>query len=69
MGALIAGVVADLFGLAAAIWAVAVVTALSGAVVAARMYETHRPGAGTFAAVPPPTARVTAAPPAGVRRW
>jgi MFS family permease len=41
IGALLAGVVADLLGLAAAIWVVAAVTALSGGVVAVRMYETH----------------------------
>jgi MFS family permease len=41
-GALLAGVIADAFGLAAAIWAVAAITAASGAVVAARMYETHQ---------------------------
>jgi MFS family permease len=40
VGALLAGVVADLFGLAASIWVVAVITALSGLVVAVRMYET-----------------------------
>ncbi|WP_046471532.1 MFS transporter [Allosalinactinospora lopnorensis] len=40
-GALVAGVVADLFGLRAAVWAVAAVTALSGLLVAMRMYETH----------------------------
>jgi len=46
-GALLAGVIADAFGLAAAIWAVAALTAASGIVVAARMYETHqRPDAG-----------------------
>jgi len=46
-GALLAGIIADTFGLAAAIWAVAAITAASGAVVAARMYETHqRPDAG-----------------------
>jgi len=42
VGALLAGVVADLLGLAAAIWAVAVLTAASGVAVAVRMYETHR---------------------------
>ena len=42
IGALVAGVVADLLGLAAAIWAVAALTAASGLVVALRMYETHR---------------------------
>lgn len=45
-GALVGGVVADLFGLAAAIWVVAALTALSGMVVAIRMYETHRPDRG-----------------------
>jgi MFS family permease len=43
VGALLAGIVADMLGLEAAIWAVAALTALSGAVVAVRMYETHRP--------------------------
>jgi MFS family permease len=43
VGALLAGAVADLVGLAAAVWVVAAVTALSGLVVAVRMYETHRP--------------------------
>jgi len=42
VGALLAGVVADLLGLAAAIWVVAAITAASGAVVAIRMYETRR---------------------------
>jgi MFS family permease len=41
-GALLAGVVGDLAGLAAAIWTVAVLTAVSGVVVAVRMYETRR---------------------------
>jgi MFS family permease len=40
-GGLLAGVVADLFSLTAAIWVVAGITALSGLVVAVRMYETH----------------------------
>jgi MFS family permease len=43
-GALLVGVVADLAGFDAAIWAVAGVTALSGLVVMVRMYETHQPG-------------------------
>ncbi|MBA2632413.1 MAG: MFS transporter [Chloroflexi bacterium] len=43
-GALVSGVVADLAGFDAAIWTVAGVTALSGVVVLARMYETHPPG-------------------------
>ena len=42
-GAIIAGVVADTFGLTAALYVVAVITFLSGSVVAARMSETlHR---------------------------
>jgi len=43
VGALLAGVVADLAGLEAAVWVVAALTAGSGLVVAVRMYETHRP--------------------------
>lgn len=42
-GALVSGLVADLAGFDAAIWTVAVVTALSGVVVLGRMYETHPP--------------------------
>jgi MFS family permease len=42
VGALLSGAVADLFGLAAAIWTVAVVTAVGAGIVAVRMYETHR---------------------------
>jgi MFS family permease len=41
VGAILAGVTADAFGMTAAIWVVALVTAASGAVVAVRMYETH----------------------------
>ncbi|WP_328988429.1 MFS transporter [Kribbella sp. NBC_01245] len=41
VGALLAGVVADLWGIPAAVWTVAALTAVSGLVVAARMYETH----------------------------
>ena len=40
-GALGAGVMADAVSLDAAVWATAALTALSGAVVAVRMYETH----------------------------
>jgi MFS family permease len=43
VGALLAGLVADLAGLEAAVWVVAVLTAASGLVVAVRMYETHQP--------------------------
>ena len=41
VGALLAGLVADLAGLEAAVWVVAMLTATSGGVVAVRMYETH----------------------------
>jgi MFS family permease len=45
-GALLCGVLADAFGVRAAVWAVAGLTAASGLVVAVRMYETlHRPTA------------------------
>jgi MFS family permease len=40
VGALLAGITADLWGLRAAIWIVAAVTAASGLIVALRMYET-----------------------------
>ncbi|MDP9181770.1 MAG: MFS transporter [Actinomycetota bacterium] len=43
VGALLSGVVADAYGLVAATWVVAALTALSGVVVALRMYETHPP--------------------------
>jgi MFS family permease len=41
VGALLAGIVADLLGVRAAVWTVAAMTAASGLVVAVRMYETH----------------------------
>jgi MFS family permease len=41
IGAVLAGVLADLWGIRAAIWVVAAITAASGLVVAFRMYETH----------------------------
>jgi MFS family permease len=41
VGALLAGLVADLAGLDAAVWVIAALTAASGLVVAVRMYETH----------------------------
>jgi MFS family permease len=44
IGALIAGIVADLLGIRAAIWVVAAITAASGIIVAVRMYETHPRG-------------------------
>jgi MFS family permease len=41
VGALTAGVLADAFGIRAAVWAIAALTAASGLLVAARMYETR----------------------------
>ncbi|WP_439659506.1 MFS transporter [Lentzea sp. HUAS TT2] len=41
VGALLGGIIADLWGLRVAVGVVAALTALSGIVVAARMYETH----------------------------
>lgn len=46
VGALLAGIIADLLGLEAAIRVVAALTAASGLVVAVRMYETHPRPAG-----------------------
>jgi MFS family permease len=43
VGAVLAGSLADAFGVREAIWVVAVLTAASGVIVAVRMYETHRP--------------------------
>jgi MFS family permease len=40
VGAILAGVIADALGIRAAIWTVAALTAVSGVVVAVRMYET-----------------------------
>lgn len=42
IGALLSGLVADLFGVASAIWLVAALTFLSGVIAAVRMQETHR---------------------------
>ena len=42
VGALLAGILADAFGLLTAIWTIAGLTAVSGVIVATRMYETHR---------------------------
>ena len=48
VGALLAGVLADTFSIRTAVWVVAALTAVSGLVVAARMYETLvRPSAPT----------------------
>ncbi len=47
VGALLGGVVADLWSLRAAVWAAAALTAASALVVAVRMYETHHRQART----------------------
>ena len=44
IGAVLAGITADAFGLDAAIWLIAAITAVSGVVVAVRMAETHPRG-------------------------
>jgi MFS family permease len=49
VGALLAGVLADAFGIVTAVWVTALLTALSGAVVAVRMYETLNPPAAVAA--------------------
>jgi MFS family permease len=41
VGALMGGVIADLWGLRAAVWAAAAISVLSAIIVAVRMYETH----------------------------
>lgn len=51
VGALLVGILADTISIEAAIWAVAALTALSGVVVLARMYETHPPNGASM----PPT--------------
>ena len=53
VGALLAGLIADAYGMAAAVWVVAALTAASGAVVAVRMYETHQRPAGATRAERP----------------
>jgi MFS family permease len=52
VGALLAGVIADGFGIVAAVWVVAGLTAASGLVVAVRMYETHPRSATPDPSVP-----------------
>jgi MFS family permease len=45
VGALLAGILADVVSIEAAIWAVAALTTASGIAVLVRMYETHPPSA------------------------
>ena len=47
VGALMGGVVADLWNLRTAVWAAAVISLVSAIVVAVRMYETHHSPSGT----------------------
>jgi MFS family permease len=47
IGAVLAGITADAFGLAAAMWVIAALTFVSGAVSATRMAETRPPGLRT----------------------
>jgi MFS family permease len=53
VGAVLAGVIADRLGLPAAIWAVAALTAVSGFVVLARMYESHPRPVSALAVIRP----------------
>jgi predicted MFS family arabinose efflux permease len=46
VGALLAGVIADLLGIEVAIWVVAAITGASGLIVACRMYETRQRHSG-----------------------
>ncbi|MDV2978583.1 UNVERIFIED_CONTAM: MFS transporter [Actinomycetes bacterium ARC8] len=43
VGAIIGGIIADLFGLNAGVWMAAALSAAAGLIVAIRMYETHPP--------------------------
>lgn len=52
VGALLAGILADLAGIRGATWAVATLTAASGLLVAVRMYETHPVSARRAADLP-----------------
>lgn len=62
VGAVLAGVLADLYGVRTAIWVVAVLTAASGVVVAVRMYETRREPVPADPADPVPADPVPADP-------
>ncbi|MDV6298967.1 MFS transporter [Dietzia maris] len=57
VGAVLGGIVADAMGVHAAVWAAAVVSAVSAAAVAIRMYETLTPGPAHAPAPPPRSAR------------
>ncbi|MGX1598182.1 MFS transporter [Dietzia maris] len=57
VGAVLGGIVADAMGMHAAVWAAAVVSAVSAAAVAIRMYETLTPGPAHAPAPPPRSAR------------
>lgn len=51
VGAVVGGVAADLWGLRAAVWAAAAITAISAAAVSLRMYETHPRSGGAIAGI------------------
>ena len=53
VGALLAGILADIMSIQAAIWTVAALTAASGLVVLVRMYETHPSGSPPSTPIPP----------------
>ncbi|MGN7226259.1 MFS transporter [Dietzia maris] len=57
VGAVFGGIVADAMGMHAAVWAAAVVSAVSAAAVAIRMCETLTPGPAHVPAPPPRSAR------------
>ncbi len=46
VGAVLAGVIADVYDMVTAVWVVAALTAASGVIVAIRMYETRQPASG-----------------------
>lgn len=52
VGAVLAGVLADAYGIRTAVWSIAALTAASGALAAVRMYETHP---RTARAIPTPS--------------
>lgn len=57
VGAIFGGIVADLMGMHAAVWAAAVISAAAALLVAVRMYETHRPAPHPGSVPPNATSR------------
>ncbi|SNR41899.1 MFS transporter [Blastococcus mobilis] len=64
VGALLSGVLADLYGIRTAVWVVAALTAASGLLTAVRMYETHQRPARWTSRPAEPCASTSAPPPA-----